>query len=146
MANISHYSIRTHFPFLATPLRIMYYKLFTYRLSNMSMSQRFNYIKKYNLWGDMHSVSGSGSTLEQTERIRNDLPQIIKDLNIGSMLDIPCGDYFWMRHVNFNFDLLNSYIGADIVDDLVVENRKYSDKNISFKCINLVYDKIPTVD
>jgi hypothetical protein len=146
MATISHDHIRRHFPFLVTPLRLIYMELFTYRMSRMSMSQRFNYIKKYNLWGDIHSVSGSGSTLEQTTKIRNDLPQVIKDLNIESMLDIPCGDYFWMRHVNFDFSLLKSYVGADIVEDLIFDNLKYANQNISFRCINLVLDNIPTVD
>lgn len=146
MVTLPYDRIRSHFPFLATPLRIIYSALFTYKLSRMSMSQKFNYIKTYNLWGDMHSVSGSGSTLEQTQIIRNYIPKIIKDLHIESMLDIPCGDYFWMRHVDFDFSLLKSYIGADIVEDLVLENHKYANKNISFKCINLVDDQIPPVD
>ena len=110
------------------------------------MTQRFNYINKYNLWGDMYSVSGPGSTFEQTEMIRNYLPKIITDLNVESMLDIPCGDYFWMRHVDFDFSILKSYIGADIVDDLVFKNKIHANNNISFRCINLVTDNIPSVD
>lgn len=143
--------IRANLPSLVLPLRFMYSPISTlislrsdYRFSGMSVSERFDHIKKRNLWGDIHSVSGTGSNLEQTQQIRNELPKVIEKLRIKSMLDIPCGDFFWMRHVDLR--VLESYIGADIVEELVTRNQKYSTPNISFKKINLISDPIPTVD
>ena len=35
------------------------------------------------------------------------------------MLDIPCGDFYWMKEVDLK-DI--EYIGADIVDELIKKN------------------------
>ena len=50
--------------------------------------------------------------MEQTQNILEELPNVIKKYNIKSILDIPCGDFFWMKEHNFK-DV--NYIGADIV-------------------------------
>jgi len=110
----------------------------------MSIVERFKYINRKNIWGTSDSVSGLGSTLEQTTEIRKVFPKIAKELQIVSMLDVPCGDYFWMRHVDLSF--LKTYIGADIVDDLVLANSKYATQKVSFRYINLLSDQMPTVD
>jgi hypothetical protein len=36
------------------------------------------------------------------------------------LLDIPCGDFNWMKLLNLGVD----YIGADIVGELIAENRR----------------------
>lgn len=60
------------------------------------------------------------------------------------MLDIPCGDFNWMRNVNLNGI---NYVGADIVADLVVANQKSNNSElISFELLNLVEDALPKVD
>lgn len=96
-------------------------------------------------WGNGESVSGSGSSLEETKRLREALPEIIKNLNIKSILDIPCGDFNWMRHV----DLTGiQYIGADIVPELIDEiyylTADFND--VSFKILDVTKDKLPQVD
>jgi hypothetical protein len=66
-------------------------------------------------WGSSESVSGTGSTVDQTTTIRTILPQIIRSYAVSTILDIPCGDFNWMQLV----DLPARYIGANIVDELI---------------------------
>lgn len=80
----------------------------------------FTGIFKENYWRGKSSVSGQGSDLEQTKTIVKELPILLKDLKISTMLDIPCGDFFWMKRL----DLKGlHYRGADIVGELVERNR-----------------------
>ena len=71
--------------------------------------------------------SGTGSTLFGTRGIRAVLPTLIRLLGVRSILDTPCGDFSYMRHVlaspllaGFNL----SYVGVDIVLPLIVKLRQ----------------------
>jgi hypothetical protein len=101
----------------------------------------FNNIIDNNIWGG-ESKSGTGSNLVQTKEIREKLPKLIRRHGIKTMLDIPCGDYFWMRNVNLaGVD----YMGADIVQKLIDENRKnYPD--VKFEVMDIITTKLPKVD
>jgi 2-polyprenyl-3-methyl-5-hydroxy-6-metoxy-1,4-benzoquinol methylase len=90
------------------------------------------------------SKSGSGSDLEQTKEIVANLPALLKKYNIESILDVPCGDFYWMRFV----DLTGvKYIGGDIVTKIIANNNKqFASENISFREIDVVNDKLPKVD
>lgn len=97
-----------------------------------------------NSWNGKESLSGPGSDYEQTKYLIPELEYLLKSLKIKSMLDIPCGDFNWMRRVNLDEI---KYIGGDIVDKMILTNkRKYSSKNISFSIIDIVNDKLPQVD
>ena len=61
----------------------------------------FTHIYKNNKWGDKYSFSGSGSNLNQTKIILENLPRIINKYEIKSILDLPCGDFYWMKEYNF---------------------------------------------
>ena len=75
----------------------------------------FTEIAKENFWTESESVSGIGSAMAQTAEIRRHLPDVFFRFNIQSMLDIPCGDFNWMQHI----DLANiQYTGGDIVKNL----------------------------
>lgn len=97
-----------------------------------------------NSWSGKESLSGPGSDYEQTKYLIPELQILLKDLKIKTMLDVPCGDFNWMRRV----DLSNiTYTGGDIVDKLISNNnKKYKAKNISFKSIDVVKDNLPEVD
>ncbi len=111
--------------------------------NHMGHQERFDYIHRENRWGSKESVSGYGSTLKATEKIRAVLPKLLKDLKIKSMLDIPCGDFHWMKLLDLELD----YIGGDIVQELVEENEKrYGSEKRRFVHLNLVSDDIPKVD
>lgn len=97
-----------------------------------------------NKWGDKHSLSGTGSNLNQTKIILKEIENMIGNYQIKTILDIPCGDFYWMKE--FDFQGLN-YIGADIVSELVNDNiKKYKRSNINFQIIDLLVDNIPDSD
>jgi len=120
--------------------------LFAYHLALKLRSTEdiFTDIYVGNKFGGKDSVSGPGSDLHQTRIIIDELPAIFVDFNIHTILDIPCGDFHWMSHVSLkNID----YTGADIVMDLVQNNKqKYEKENIHFVKVNLIKDKLPRVD
>ena len=104
----------------------------------------FTKIYKTNYWGSKKSFSGQGSELKSTETLRNRLIDIVKNYNIKSILDIPCGDFNWMKEIVNNFE---SYMGCDIVSEIVeANNNKYSNENIKFKVLNICSDKLDKVD
>lgn len=97
-----------------------------------------------NSWSGKESVSGPGSDYEQTKYLIPELQVLLKDLNIKSILDVPCGDFNWMRRVDLDGI---KYLGGDIVNKMInVNNRKYGSKNISFQLIDVVNDTLPKVD
>jgi hypothetical protein len=113
------------------------------RLRRKSAEQIFTEICREGKWSQGDSVSGTGSDLIQTEEIRKALPLIFRDFEISSLLDIPCGDFHWMKLV----DLAGmEYTGADIVADLVERNKRHESANVRFCQINLVKDELPRAD
>lgn len=114
------------------------------KLSEMSLKQKFSAVYDENLFKGRLSRSGEGSDLVQTEIIRNELPKLIKEFNIQSMLDAPCGDWYWMKETKLN---VPQYIGVDIVERLINKNQQeFASEQVSFQCLNLVSDKLPKVD
>lgn len=108
----------------------------------MSLRETFTEIFQKNLWASPESVSGGGSEMQNTEVIRRELPVLLQKFGITSILDIPCGDWNWMKSV----DLCGaSYIGADIVPDLI-ERNKANYPNVDFKVLDLTSDSLPKVD
>jgi hypothetical protein len=98
----------------------------------------------YNTWRSEESRSGIGSTLEHTARLRSQLPVFFDEYGIKTILDAPCGDFNWFRHVN-NSGL--DYLGGDIVRPLIDENNKrYSDDSTRFVHLDITKDKLPLAD
>ena len=48
-------------------------------------------------WSGSESASGAGASLDQTRELRRSLPAVLRGLRVATMLDLPCGDYGWMR-------------------------------------------------
>ncbi|MFE7121789.1 hypothetical protein ACFU99_40805, partial [Streptomyces sp. NPDC057654] len=61
------------------------------------------------------SRSGNGSNLTQTATLRSELPGLLARLGVRTLLDIPCGDFYWMSRLDLGTDTHISYIGADRV-------------------------------
>jgi SAM-dependent methyltransferase len=89
------------------------------------------------------SASGTGSDLAQTRQIVAALPLLFADHGVRSILDIPCGDFHWMRSVDLRGI---SYVGADIVRDLIAQNQQYATGDMTFQRMNLLEDPLPKVD
>ncbi|GHT85719.1 hypothetical protein FACS1894137_10360 [Spirochaetia bacterium] len=145
MYNLTNQPIRDILRKLTPNILKVYYRKLRY-LSRLkkSVKEIFTEIKEKNLWGSPKSVSGPGSEAKQIEKLIIDLSNLFKIKDIKSILDIPCGDFNWMKEVDLSGI---EYIGADIVDGLINENiRKYENKNIEFKVLDIITDKLPTVD
>jgi hypothetical protein len=107
----------------------------------LDLKDRFTRIRETNMWGAEESVSGLGSELAATATLRQELPKLLAGLGAQSLLDIPCGDFRWMSAV----DLAGiRYVGGDIVEALVAENRlKYGRE---FRRLDLCADDLPASD
>jgi hypothetical protein len=104
----------------------------------------FTEIFRRNIWGYQETVSGGGSTLHYTKGIRERLPALIGDLKIGTMLDLPCGDFHWMSEIKLP---VTHYIGADIVPRLVANTQiRYGREGREFRTLDLCGDALPQVD
>lgn len=104
----------------------------------------FTEIFKAKYWGDFDSVSGPGSTLPQTKHVIEWLPHALRELQVASMLDIPCGDFHWMQHVNLEGV---QYIGADIVPEIIQANTaEHAGTGREFRTLDLCASSLPRVD
>jgi hypothetical protein len=108
----------------------------------------FDKVYEDNLWHDADSRSGTGSNLVQTQVIRRKIPEIIKQYGIKTMLDVPCGDYFWMKEIKNELEKsLDLYVGADIVGELVQQNgTRYGNEKTQFRVLDVTKDELPKVD
>ena len=115
-------------------------------ISNLRGGSRevFGQIYQRNIWGYQETASGGGATLAYTEPIRKGLPNLIAELQVRTLLDIPCGDFNWMRKV----DLPGvRYIGGDIVEEAVAKLKaQHSRPDREFRVIDLCNDPLPNAD
>lgn len=109
-----------------------------------SRETRFTCIAESGGFGSSPSLSGEGSSLEATEIIRNLLPQIIERYRVTSLLDIPCGDFYWMQHLDLNNV---QYVGIDIVRSIVdTNNSRFRRGNMRFIVGDICNDVLPRAD
>ena len=88
--------------------------------------------------------SGVGSDLRATQSVITALPEVLVSLSAHSMLDIPCGDFFWMRHIDLGSV---SYVGADVIGELIESHqRQFGAPARHFQTLDLITDNLPTVD
>lgn len=118
-------------------LQTVFYRIQPYR------SKFITYYREWG-WGPGESASGPGSSLAATEFVREGLRLVFEKFSIHSLVDIPCGDFNWMKAV----DLADiDYLGIDIVPDLVAKNTKlYGSEHVAFRCADMLKDQLPAVD
>lgn len=123
--------------------KLYYWKLLKFKKFK-NTEERFTYYYQNNVWKSEESVSGFGSTINFTENIRKELPELFKNKQITKILDAPCGDYNWFRLVERDGV---TYIGGDIVKPLVKSNNDtYQDSTTSFIQLDITNDELPTAD
>lgn len=136
--------VKRNFPFVVSDfisVKLFLKRFITRRISNQKIFLEICHKCK---WGDTESLSGPGSSLAQTEKIRSELPLLLAKLGAKSLLDIPCGDFNWMKEIDLT---LESYIGADIVDEITaVNNQKFGQTNRRFMPLDITKDELPRVD
>ena len=98
-----------------------------------------------NHWAGAESPSGPGASLDQTAVIRKTLPELCRRLGVGTLLDLPCGDCFWMSSVDLG-DVW--YIGADFLPEIIEENsRRHSPSaRREFEVLDLLTSPLPRAD
>jgi hypothetical protein len=90
------------------------------------------------------SISGTGSSLQQTGELRQRLPLLLQHLGVRRLLDAPCGDFHWLRRVRLG-DI--EYIGADILsEEIAALNETCADGRRQFASADLLQDPLPKAD
>jgi hypothetical protein len=106
----------------------------------------FEKIYRENLWGDAESRSGGGSGLAATEKVRKGLLDAIQRLDVHTIVDAPCGDYYWLSTVDLSRNLA-WYKGLDIVPQLIEQNnQRFATPKISFEATDLIKRVPPRAD
>jgi hypothetical protein len=108
------------------------------------LKKKFAGVFAENAFGGDTSLSGRGSDLDQTKKIQEELPKLLKKLGVTSLTDIPCGDQNWISKI----DLAGiKYLGADIVADLIAVNeKKFSANNRAYIKLDITRDIPPRSD
>jgi len=108
------------------------------------VEETFTRFYKTNNWGSQETVSGPGSELRVTHKMRQELSKLIKRFNITSIADAPCGDLNWIKHVDIG---TCRYIGYDVVADLIENNKRmFGFTKREFQHMNLLEGIIEKVD
>lgn len=108
------------------------------------MEQTFAPFYEENRWGDAESVSGPGSNLARTAKLRRELPGLLEVIGTRTLLDAPCGDFNWIQHTQLGIE---QYIGVDVVPDLITRNQQlYGNDERRFRLLDLTRDELPRVD
>jgi 2-polyprenyl-3-methyl-5-hydroxy-6-metoxy-1,4-benzoquinol methylase len=109
-----------------------------------STKKKFTKIFRNNSFLGRESKSGEGSGLSQTTVIRQEIPKLLKELRVKSLIDAPCGDLYWLKEIELPVE---KYIGIDIVEELIDQNKKkYVNQQQSFMTIDIIEDEIPKAD
>jgi len=113
-------------------------------MPNLDYVSVFHSIIERKAWGSDESVSGHGSTVAATAILRRRLADVFARLRIKSLVDAPCGDMNWMRHLEYELD---HYIGIDLVPTLIEELKKQTfSSNYDFRVGNIATHVLPTAD
>ena len=107
--------------------------------NNSNNQTIFSKIYEDHYWKSKESVSGSGSDLNALRKYNKNLYKFIDNFKIKSLFDVPCGDFLFMS--KFLQDKNISYIGGDIVESLINNNKKKFPK-YKFIKFDILNDKI----
>lgn len=126
-------------------LGITYLLLLTCSLGAVSRERLFD--RLFGLQGansHRESISGSGSSLEQTRQIRELLPKLLKKYSCTSLLDAPCGDLNWIQGIELP---IQKYIGVDIIRSLIARHKmRFLGPQYQFQQLDMVIDSLPQAD
>lgn len=118
-------------------------KIINIKYKKMSTKETFTYIFNENKWWSNESVSWPGSTINWTIHLKEWINRIIKQYNINSFIDAPCGDVNWIEPEK----IWIKYIWCDIVENIIIKNRKkFKSENIIFTSLDITHDKLPDWD
>jgi hypothetical protein len=105
----------------------------------------FSEIFRTNQWGSEETLSGEGSERSKMKNLIDEFHHLMRDLDVKSVLDAPCGDFNWMQDVNLD---KIEYLGCDIVADLISANagRYGNEGKRSFQMLDFTAQSVPRTD
>jgi hypothetical protein len=128
----------------AVPFDTRYFERLAARGNTSSLDAIFREIYRRNHWAGAHSPSGPGASPDQTRVLRMALPGLLRQLGVEVLLDLPCGDYSWMRLIDLPVTV---YIGADLLPELIQPlQAAYTDPGHRFLVLDLIRDPLPKAD
>jgi hypothetical protein len=113
-------------------------------LRRLDLPERFARMYETNLWAGTESRSGDGASLAATAGVRAGLPGLFRQLGVRRLLDVPCGDFHWMSHVDLAAVGVTAYVGGDVVEAIVAANNEhYANAARSFVRVDLTTGPLP---
>ena len=125
-------------PQLLQQLASSYSRLITVR----SREQTFSSIYDGACWGSEGGGSGTGSKLKATRGAIRAVTTVVREYQIGSIVDAPCGAMLWQQGMIESLTHRNPrlrYLGLDVVPSVLKRNtKKFADSRlVSFQRIDL---------
>ena len=118
-----------------------------YRYKNLTTREVFEKIYNENQWNKKSNVMNSGPGSHDhmlVDPYINFVRSFLKVKKNLKVIDLGCGDFNIGSKI---FDLSLSYIGIDIVQNLVEYNKKiYRDEKLNFQCLDFIEQEIPNGD
>lgn len=97
----------------------------------VDISNTFSKVYADNVW-QRRNTSGPGSSVEHTGEYRTFLHKLLRTYNVKRLLDVGCGLWEYMQHVNLSGI---TYLGIDPVYSVIARNRGLNlPDNIKFQC------------
>lgn len=107
-----------------------------------STADTFREIYRTNHWGATER-SGEGASAHQAAAVLRHLAALIERLAIRTLLDVPCGDFAWMQHLDADVE----YIGGDVLPELALRNQQqWGAPRRRFLPLDLLTDDLPDAD
>ncbi|MCR9133149.1 MAG: class I SAM-dependent methyltransferase [bacterium] len=105
-------------------------------------------IYELNLWGGDRGEFYSGAGSHQNNYVKPYVELVVEFLNgferKPSICDLGCGDFNIGKHL---LDHCSTYIGVDIVLDLITRNRNtFAADHLEFRCSDIARDDLPKAD
>jgi len=126
--------------------------VFALRASAADSFAVFSSIYKQNTWTKDGGGSGTGSTVSYTKRTRSVIAHVLKEHNVQTMIDAPCGSFHWMPLVFERLKAVgagpNEYTGYDVVASVIQSVSAAHATNVStpklqFLVADLTTDSLP---
>ena len=109
-------------------------------VKRIARREYFNEVYNQNLFSGSESLSGPGSTISETEEVRRIISHVLNKFECTSLLDLPCGDFTWMREMTLDGV---KYTGADVSSVVVSKlQNEFSGDSKRFMQIDIC-DEVP---
>ncbi len=126
------------------PFDPRYYEKLVREGGETSPDAVFRDIYRRHHWSGSESPSGAGAAADQISELRHALPELLRDLRVATLLDLPCGDYSWMRTIDLP---VLHYIGGDLLPEIIQPlSAELGDEHREFRVLDLTRHALPPAD